>query len=63
MDVYDSVVVIMEVAGSRVAVPGVRVLSGTSLQAEIAKIISDPEAAGSRFRHSKGLPNAGTGMF
>ncbi|KAH8906786.1 hypothetical protein BR93DRAFT_632607 [Coniochaeta sp. PMI_546] len=39
MDVYDSVVVVMEVAGSRVAVPGVRVLSGTSLQAEIAKWI------------------------
>lgn len=63
MDVYDSVIVVLEISGAVVAVPGVRVLSGTVLQAEIAKAIADPEMVQSRFMHTKGLPNAGTGIF
>ncbi|KAK0647077.1 hypothetical protein B0T16DRAFT_353944 [Cercophora newfieldiana] len=63
MDVYDSVIVFLEVSGEVVAVPAVRVLSGTSLKAEIARAMGDPENSRPRFRMSKGLPNAGTGTY
>lgn len=63
MDVYDSVIVFMEISGAVMAVPAVRVLSGTSLEGEIAKSMADPEMLRPRFRMSKGLPNAGTGIY
>jgi hypothetical protein len=50
MDVYDCVVVVLEVAGAVIAVPAVRVLTGTSLMAEIAKAMDDPEIVPSGFR-------------
>jgi hypothetical protein len=63
MDMYDSVLVIIELSNNLFAVPAVRVLSGTSLQGQITKAMADPENRTPRYRYTKGLPNAGYGIF
>jgi hypothetical protein len=63
MDVYDTVLIIIEVSGNKFAIPAARVLSGTSLQVIFAKLQMDPERAMHKtLRSTKGLSNARTGI-
>lgn len=54
MDIYDTVVVILSFAGcTKMASPYVRIFSGTTPQAMVAKTKTDPEWAMRKFRSSK----------
>ncbi|KAF4634393.1 hypothetical protein G7Y89_g3729 [Cudoniella acicularis] len=62
MELYDTVLVIAEISGQKIAIPAVRALSGNSLQKILAVTRKDAENAIPKFRSAKGLINAGYGL-
>jgi hypothetical protein len=62
MDLYDTVLAIAEIAGEKIEVSAVRVLSGSSLQKIVAATRKDPEQAMPKFRSATGLTNVGYGL-
>lgn len=62
IDLYDTVLVVVDAAGHKIAIPAVRALSGSSLQKIFAATRKDPEQAIPKFRGERGHPNAGYGL-